>query len=326
MLKQPSLFRGGYLALPGTDTINCRTVAYKASLDCLVVERSSTSTPGASVARSRVGQRDAGPLLFAPVGGGQPSPFPFVPHQLPLPGGAHPVVITTGIAFPIAITQEGVLLAPTSGPALQPPPKRTIAAAFTKLLNALDRGGTPPPGVRQGLIAGQASRGLAAATAALVAATPTLCAWANGDTHSLHRCDVQDVWDIALATERFDRDVCVAFRALGEVLSFQAAAHRAPGATTVAVMGPASPVHTHVESAIVIASPLDGHRSTQNKAILLLCTHGDWRLHFYDPLAAADVAYPIGTMEECHPLATKSSLSHALAASLGSQAPAVNGR
>ena len=323
IIDQPSRFRGGYVVMPGTDTLAGRAVAYKATVGSVAVERSSTTTSGASVARSRVGHRDAGPLLLAPVRGGQPSPFPFVPHRLPLPPETSPVVITTGIAFPLVLTATGTLLAPTSGPALQPPPKRIIEAGYKKLLAVLVPGNNHPPWVRQSLLTGQASQGLAAATAALVAVAPALCAWATGNQEHLRKCDVQDVWDIALATTRFDQDVCQAFRALGTVLSFQANPHPAPGATTVAVMRPISNIDSKVEGAIVIASPLDGHRSTQNKAIILVCTHDDWRLHFYDPLQAADVAYPIGTMEECHPLAVRSSLSQSIAASLGTPIPAI---
>jgi len=323
LVEQPTSFRGGYLVCHGVDSLTCRAVAYQATLRSLAVERKSISTPGASVARSRVGQRDAGPLLLAPCGPGPPSPFPFVPHRLPPPPGTALATTTTGFAFPIAISPHGTLLAPTSGQPLQPPPKRIVDAAFSKLLAVVQPGGTHPPGLRRALLAGSASDGLAAATSALVAVAPALCAWATGNAGLPQACDVQDVWDIALAPTSPDRDVRTAFRALGEVLSFRSAVHPAAGATAVAVMRPVSPAGKEIQRAVVIASPLDGHRATQNKALILLCTQGDWCLHFYDPLPAADVAYPIGTAEACHPLAAKSSLSLALALSLGTPPPAI---
>ena len=215
------------------------------------------------------------------------------------------------------------------------PTKESTTAVTRRLRNISLNVTTAKPMPRRVQIAvnrvSHCSRGVAHAAGNIMSAIPLLLSWATGDPTHEQNCDAGDVWRVATGEIDLDpiltstgTEIRQLFRAIGSILTpvvskacNDAGTHPPILAVMKAIACPAPPVR----SITVLATPLDSHKGTQNKAIIMLevggnCI-GERRLHFYDPLTNSDFNFPMETPGADHPLYSRSSLFTALSTSCG---------
>lgn len=313
LLSCPSSFRGGYFATITQEGVTGKTIAYRAHPRSVAAARLMESAPHVTI--SAAGQPDTGPLLLAAAGGNKrSSPFVFIPHIIPharahsINAGAKNSHVVTGVGMPFLIQPTGEFSGPTAGQPHATHTRETVMAA-TKALNTivrvadgLQRGSTKPlPAyVREAAKSARKSHaGLAAATGHLVTALPGVVEWAIGRVLASDEVPVDVLYELnekmqplAIQLESHARKLGFALRTIYRAVISPPAALPHPGSTRettrVAVMKLL--LERPVRTAVVIATPLDKHRGTQNKSILLVdqgtITLADWNLYFVDPLAS----------------------------------------
>ena len=312
LLSCPSSFRGGYFATDTTEGVAGKTIAYRAHPRSVATARLMQRASGVTI--SAAGQPDTGPLLLAAAGGDtRSSPFVFVPHVIPharahsLHAGATKSHVVTGVGMPFLVQPTGEFQGPTAGQPHATHTRETLMAAtkalnvIVRVANGLQRSSTKslPAYVREAAKSARKSHGgLAVATGHLVTALPGVVEWAIGRTLTSDEFPVdvlrelkENMEPLALPLESHARELGFALRAI----------YRAVVSPPVALIHPDSTRETTrvavmkllldcpVRTAVVLATPLDKHRGTQNKSILLVdqgtIALADWNLYFVDPLA-----------------------------------------
>lgn len=337
ILSNPSSFSSGYLASINPRCINAASLMHRAAPESVRLCKALVQHPLGEKFQGTMHTPGGGPLLLSPQGGGPPTPFCFVPHTIPHLFDTTGAKLYTGLGMPFVVTTDGTVWGPTSGAAKVVPSKESTKAATRRLRNlSLDVLAAKPMPKGAKLAAARVSsnsKGAVHAARNILAATPQLMSWATGDPTYERRCGIGDVWGVA--TGKIDLDpllasargeVCQLFRAIGDTLTPGVTQTRSGAGTqapVVSVMKAIACPTPGVESIVVLATPLDNHKGTQNKAIVLLevggsCV-GERRLHFYDPLTSSDCNFPMETPGADHPLYARSSLFTALSTSYGQE-------
>ena len=309
LLESPSSFRGGYFAAGNEGGVTGKTIGHKADTRSVNTARLTERARGQTF--SATGQPDSGPLLLAATGSvPTASPFIFIPHTIPCADAKDGSRIVTGIGMPFLVQAAGQLLGPTAG---QPHSVHTrdVVMAATKALtvivavaNSVERGSTPPLGQgarRASRLARTSNIGLAAATGHLVTAAPAVVEWAVGRPLAGDESAFTVLYELkekmtplSLPLEQHARRLgfalCALFRAVSPLPTPIPHPDSTRVFTRVAVMEPIAT--SEIRAVVVLASPLDKHRGTQNKSILLVdqgtASIADWNVLFVDPLARAD--------------------------------------
>lgn len=310
LLECPSRFRGGYFVTDTTEGVEGKTIAYHANSRSIAIARHLENSHACPI--STAGQPDTGPLLLCAMGhNSRPTPFAFVPHVIPhtptVPelDGVDESRLVTGVGMPFVLRSTGQCLGPTAGQPHATHARHVVMAATKALSNIVKFANHTDKNRRNSLpysvyAASKASlrshAGLAAATGHLVTALPALVEWAIGE--KLHEAAAITVLQALRDGERpfadrlatHTRKLRFAMSAISQVVRPPPTVDPHPDSkrtiTRVATMAPLQ--SCEVRGIVVLASPLDKHRGTQNKSVLLLDkgTHvrPDWNLHFVDPL------------------------------------------
>ena len=335
ILTNPSSFSSGYLASIHPHSIDAASLMHRAAPESVRLCKTLVHHPRGEMLRGALHTPGGGPLLLSPQGGGPPTPFCFVPHTIPHLLDTTGAKLYAGLGMPFVITTDGTIWAPTSGAAKVVPSKESTTAATRRLRNLSSCALIAKPMLKgTKLVTVQVfnnSKGVVHAARNILAATPHLLSWATGDSTYERNCRVGDVWEVATGEIALDPllapvrgEIRQLFRAIGGTLT--------PGGTQmchstsrqtplVSVMKAVACPTPRTESIVVLATPLDNHKGTQNKSIILIevggnCV-GERRLHFYDPHTSSDSQFPMETPGADHPLYGRSSLFTALSTSYG---------